>query len=66
MLWLYDVLFHEVRLGFFQISDDWNAADLGIFNIVNFGSLFAGLVLVFVAWLLKEAQELQEEQELTV
>ncbi|MGA2180756.1 MAG: DUF2975 domain-containing protein [Verrucomicrobiota bacterium] len=66
VLWLYDVLFHEVRLGFFQISDDWNAADLGIFNIVNFGSLFAGLVLVFVAWLLKEAQELQEEQELTV
>jgi hypothetical protein len=30
------------------------------------GGLFAGLILIFVAWLLKEAQELQEEQELTV
>jgi hypothetical protein len=40
--------------------------DLGIWNTVNFGSLFAGLAFMFVAWLLKEAQELQEEQELTV
>lgn len=32
----------------------------------DFGGLFAGLALLFVAWLLKEAQELQEEQELTV
>ena len=63
VLWLYYVLFHEVRLGVFQISDDWNPSSL---DILNFGSLFAGLVLVFVAWLLKEAQELQEEQELTV
>ena len=63
VLWLYDVLFHEVRLGVFQISDDWNPTS---FDILNFGSLFAGLVLVFVAWLLKEAQGLQEEQELTV
>jgi hypothetical protein len=39
---------------------------LGIWNFVNFSSLFAGLLLMFVAWLLKEAQELQEEQELTV
>jgi hypothetical protein len=63
VLWLYDVLFHEVRLGVFQIVDDWNPTS---FDLLNFGSLFAGLVLVFVAWLLKEAQELQEEQELTV
>jgi hypothetical protein len=32
----------------------------------TFGQLFAGLIVIFVAWLLKEAQELQEEQELTV
>ena len=32
----------------------------------DFGGLFAGLALIFVAWLLKEAQKLQEEQELTV
>ncbi len=63
VLWLYDVLFHEVRLGVFQISDNWNPSS---FDLLNFGSLFAGLVLVFVAWLLKEAQELQAEQELTV
>jgi hypothetical protein len=63
VLWLYDVLFHEVRLGVFQISDDWNPISL---DILSFGSLFAGLVLIFVAWLLKEAQGLQEEQELTV
>jgi hypothetical protein len=63
VLWLYDVLFHEVRLGVFQVVDDWNPTS---FDLLNFGSLFAGLVLVFVAWLLKEAQELQEEQELTV
>ncbi|HZM06617.1 MAG TPA: hypothetical protein VFC44_26760 [Candidatus Saccharimonadales bacterium] len=30
------------------------------------GGLFVGLTLIFVAWLLKEAQELQEEQALTV
>jgi hypothetical protein len=40
------------------------------FNFKNFppdlGTLFAGLTLIFVAWLLKEAQGLQEEQELTV
>jgi hypothetical protein len=30
------------------------------------GHLFVSLTIIFVAWLLKEAQELQEEQELTV
>jgi hypothetical protein len=66
VLWLYDVLFHSVRLEVFQISDDWNSAGLGLWNIVNSGGLFAGLALIFVAWLLKEAQGLQEEQDLTV
>ena len=32
----------------------------------GFGQLFASLVVIFVAWLLKEAQTLQEEQQLTV
>jgi hypothetical protein len=41
---------------------------LGLLCAVDWdsGGLFAGLTLIFVAWLLKEAQELQEEQELTV
>ena len=55
VLWLFEVLYYEIGHGFFQISDAWNS-----------GGLFAGLALIFVAWLLKEAQELQEEQELTV
>ena len=54
-LWLFEVLYYEIGHGVFNISDAWNS-----------GGLFAGLALVFVAWLLKEAQELQEEQELTV
>jgi hypothetical protein len=32
----------------------------------SFGQLFTSLIVIFVAWLLKEAQELQEEQSLTV
>jgi len=48
-------LFYAVGLEFFKIGQVW-----------SFGGLFAGLTLIFVAWLLKEAQELQEEQELTV
>ena len=66
VLWLYDLLFHEVRFGVFQISDDWNSPNMGVWNLVNWGGLFAGLVVMFFAWLLKEAQGLQEEQELTV
>jgi hypothetical protein len=34
--------------------------------VLGSSGLFAGLILIFVSWLLKEAQELQEEQELTV
>jgi hypothetical protein len=32
----------------------------------DFGDLFAGVMLIFVAWLLREGQELKEEQALTV
>jgi Protein of unknown function (DUF2975) len=55
VLWLYVGLFDSVRNELFQTKTTWDA-----------GGLFAGLALIFVAWLLKEAQELQEEQELTV
>ena len=41
---------------FFQVTTmSWGA-----------GNVLAGMALIFVAWLLKEAQGLQEEQELTV
>ena len=39
---------------------------LGMKMEYTFGQLFASLVVIFVAWLLKEAQELQAEQSLTV
>jgi hypothetical protein len=55
VLWLYEGLFDCVRNELFQTKTTWDA-----------GGLFAGLAVIFVAWLLKEAQELQEEQELTV
>jgi hypothetical protein len=49
-------LFYEIGHEFFQMT---TAPYFG-------GGFFAGLTLIFVAWLLKEAQELQEEQALTV
>jgi uncharacterized membrane protein YbhN (UPF0104 family) len=52
---LFEVLFYQIGHAIFQITNAW-----------NFSNLFAGLTLIFVAWLLKEAQELQEEQALTV
>ena len=55
VLWFFEFLFYTIGHGILQISNAW-----------GFSSLFAGLTLMFVAWLLKEAQELQEEQELTV
>ena len=55
VLWFFEVLYYEMGHGIFHVSNAWDS-----------GSLFAGLTLIFVAWLLKEAQELQEEQELTV
>lgn len=35
-------------------------------DICDLSDLFAGLFVIFTAWLLREAQEIQEEQELTV
>lgn len=59
VLWLYEVAFRIIIILYWHY-----------YNFKNFppdlGSLFAGLTLIFVAWLLHEAQELQEEQELTV
>lgn len=54
-LWLYQGLYSEIGRHFFQSKLTWDS-----------GGLVAGLALIFVAWLLREAQELQEEQELTV
>jgi hypothetical protein len=55
-LWFFEILFYAIGHEFFHMT---RAADFG-------GGLFAGLTLIFVAWLLKEAQELQQEQALTV
>jgi hypothetical protein len=55
-LWFFESLFYGIGHEFFQMT---NAPYFG-------GGFFAGLTLIFVAWLLKEAQELQQEQELTV
>jgi Protein of unknown function (DUF2975) len=57
ILWPFEVLHQELGHAINDLPGAW-AWDCG--------GLFAGLTLVFVAWLLKEAQELQEEQELTV
>ena len=53
--WLYQTLFLGGRTLFFQVAMNW-----------DFACLFGALTLVFAAWFFKEAQELQEEQELTV
>lgn len=57
VLWLFSLCFHVIGHSMFQstVPSGWNS-----------GGLFPGLVLIFVAWLLREAQELQEEQKLTV
>jgi hypothetical protein len=39
---------------------------ISIDGICDFSDLFGGLFVIFTAWLFREAQELQEEQELTV
>jgi hypothetical protein len=44
------------------IGNQWLGTNLPF----GFGQLFASLTIIFVAWLLKEAQQLQEEQQLTV
>ncbi len=53
--WLFD-------LGLAVAGNGW----LGMKMDYSFGQLFASLTVIFVAWLLKEAQELQVEQSLTV
>jgi hypothetical protein len=53
--WLADFLFGIVGNGCFETKMTFAS-----------GQLFASLIVIFVAWLMKEAQELQEEQELTV
>ena len=55
VLWLFQGLFYQIEYQFF-----------GHAMVLGGSGLFAGLILIFVSWLLKEAQELQEEQELTV
>ena len=55
VLWLFQGLFYQIEYQFFGHAMVWGSS-----------GLFAGLILIFVSWLLKEAQELQEEQELTV
>jgi hypothetical protein len=51
-----DSFIYVIGYKFFQVTTmSWGS-----------GSMLAGMALVFVAWLLKEAQGLQEEQELTV
>ncbi len=57
VLWLYEVLNAAIRSQVLSDSTVW---------IWNPSVLFAGVILIFFAWLLKEAQGLQEEQELTV
>ena len=54
-LWLFEILFFQIGHKIFQVANAWDIS-----------GLFTSLVFIFVAWLLKEAQELQEEQELTV
>jgi len=59
-LWFFQGLYCEIGRDFFQMTNAWD------FGGSSSGFFVAGLTLIFVAWLLKEAQELQEEQELTV
>jgi hypothetical protein len=57
VLWLYEVLNAVIRREVLMDAprEIWNPA-----------VLFVGLILIFFAWLLREAQGLQEEQALTV
>jgi hypothetical protein len=63
-LWFFEILFHGIGHQFGQIGSQFFPKSIGWGDFG--GSLFAGLTLIFVAWLLKEAQELQQETELTV
>jgi hypothetical protein len=35
-------------------------------NITDGGAIFSGLLVFFIAWVLREGQKLKEDQELTV
>jgi len=61
-LWFYEIVF------FILMQQPWNHPhDFGLYHFTpDAGGLFAALTLKFVAWFFREAQELQEEQELTV
>ena len=62
VLWLYEVVQYML------MQQPWhNPHDFSLYNFPpDLGGLFAALTLKFVAWFFREAQELQEEQELTV
>ena len=51
------VVRYSYRMGFFSF-------DFG--TGINFGLLFAGIVIVLIAWIMDEGRKIQEEQELTV
>jgi hypothetical protein len=53
--WIYQTLFLGGRTLFFQVAMNW-----------DFACLFGALTLIFAGWFFKEAEGLQEEQELTV
>jgi hypothetical protein len=60
--WCYEVVFYIL------MQQPWtNPHDFSLYHFPpDVGGLFAALTLKFVAWFFHEAQELQEEQELTV
>jgi Protein of unknown function (DUF2975) len=64
--WWLAMWFLGIIRWFIMQSLSFEKFDWSQFHSDRWGWLFAGLALKFVAWLLQEAQELQEEQELTV
>jgi hypothetical protein len=51
------VMVSSYRMGFFSFNFGTG---------INFGLLFAGIVIVLIAWIMDEGRKIQEEQELTV
>jgi hypothetical protein len=62
VLWIYEMVEYAL------MQQPWNNPhDFSLYHFPpDMGGLFAALTLKFVAWFFREAQELQEEQELTV
>jgi hypothetical protein len=60
MMWLYQLVWLTLQQSLYADKFDWSHVP------IDWGWLFAGLTLKLFAWLFREAQELQEEQELTV